>query len=150
MPFASPTGELALASAALIGIVLDSHVVGLALPTIKRQVDDEWMFRYRGWVYGLGWGLQLGTGLMTIVQGSAIYVFLMAALLSGSPYTGALLGACFGLVRGGINLATCHVRTPESLLAMDAWLRRHSRTEARAGMASMVLVATTLSLEVVL
>src|SRR5215471_15244920 len=38
------------------GAVLDATRV----PTIKRQVNEDWLNRYRGWVYGLGFGAQLG------------------------------------------------------------------------------------------
>src|SRR3954453_19341957 len=37
------------------------------LPTIHRQVDEDWLSRYRGWVYGAGYGAQLGVGVATIV-----------------------------------------------------------------------------------
>jgi hypothetical protein len=31
------------------------------LPIGRRQVDEDWLTRYRGWVYGLGFGYQLGS-----------------------------------------------------------------------------------------
>ena len=33
----------------------------------RRQVNEDWMARYRGWAYGAGFGLQLGLGVVTIV-----------------------------------------------------------------------------------
>ena len=88
-----------LAAVVAIGLLLDLRVAGLRLPTVHRQVNEDWMVRYRGWVYGLGFGLQLGTGVVTVVTTSAVYATLAAALLSGSAAAGALIGGVFGLIR---------------------------------------------------
>ena len=69
------------------------RALGLRLPTVHRQVNEDWMVRYRGWVYGLGFGLQLGTGVVTVVTTSAVYAMWVAALLSGRRRPGALIGA---------------------------------------------------------
>lgn len=69
------------------------------LPGGHRQVDEDWLARYRGWVYGLGFGYQLGLGVVTIVTSAATYAVLVLALLSGSPVAGLVLGAAFGLFR---------------------------------------------------
>jgi hypothetical protein len=120
-------GALAIATTA--GVVLDAHVGGLRLPTPVRQVNEEWMSRYRGWVYGLGFGIQLGSGVATIVTTSAVYVTLAAAALSGGLGAGAAIGATFGLVRGATLLAAIKVKRPEHLARVDEILRRwNSRT----------------------
>src|SRR5947209_18623871 len=55
---------------ALTGLALafDLGVAGLRLPTVHRQVDKDWVARYRGWVVGAGFGAQLGLGVVTIVN----------------------------------------------------------------------------------
>ena len=58
-----------------------------------------WIGRYRGWVVGLGYGAQLGFGLVTIITSSTTYAVVVLAVLSGTPWAGALIGAIFGLVR---------------------------------------------------
>src|SRR5258706_11051335 len=59
-----PTAILVtLAALALIGAMLDARAFGVRLPTIRRQVDERWLQRYRGWVYGIGFGAQLGAAL---------------------------------------------------------------------------------------
>src|SRR3954447_3018177 len=63
------------------------------LPTIHRQVDEDWLTRYRGWVYGAGYGVQLGLGVVTIVTSAATYAALGLCVLSGSVLTGAVIGA---------------------------------------------------------
>src|SRR3954452_5946826 len=36
-------------------------------PSWRRQVNEDWLGRYRGWFYGAGFGFQLGLGVATIV-----------------------------------------------------------------------------------
>src|SRR5690242_21643417 len=40
----------------MAGTVLDLRVGGLRLPSIRRQVNEDWLGRYRGWVVGAGFG----------------------------------------------------------------------------------------------
>src|SRR5687767_4471958 len=56
-------GVLALVLVA--GALLDSGVLGWRLPSWRRQVDERWLTTYRGWIYGAGFGFQLGTGVVT-------------------------------------------------------------------------------------
>ncbi len=98
-----------------IGLALDLHVFGLALPTVHRQVDEAWRTSYRGWVWGLGFGLELGTGVVTIVTSSTIYATWFAAFLSGDVVAGALVGVTFGLARSLPVLTVSRVRRPEQL-----------------------------------
>ena len=51
-----PPGLGGAAVLLLAGLLLDRRVGGLRLPTWHRQVDERWLARYRGWVYGLGFG----------------------------------------------------------------------------------------------
>jgi len=82
-----------LAALLAVGLVFDLGIARHKLPTIERQVDETWLVRYRGWVYGLGFGLQLGLGVVTIVTASATYVAMASALLSGSIAAGLLIVA---------------------------------------------------------
>src|SRR5438552_14852680 len=66
--------RLALVAAALAaGLLLDLGRRRRLLPTVRRQVNEDWLRAYRGWVYGLGFGIQLGTGVATVVTTSAVY-----------------------------------------------------------------------------
>jgi hypothetical protein len=65
-------------------------------PGPRRQVDERWLDRYRGWVYGLGYGAQLGVGVTTVIVSSAVYVVPVAAFLSARPSTGGAIGAVAG------------------------------------------------------
>src|SRR5665213_265632 len=52
------TVVVALALIAALALDLSATTV----PGPRRQVDERWLDRYRGWVYGLGFGSQLGLG----------------------------------------------------------------------------------------
>lgn len=107
------------------------------LPTWQRQVDEDWLHRYRGWLYGFGYGVQLGVGLVTIVTSPLLYAALALAVLTGSPLGGALVGFSFGLARALPVLALRRVTTAAALGAA------HRRLEALAP-AGSTTAATTL------
>jgi hypothetical protein len=116
-----------LATVLAIGVAIDTGALGARLPTVHRQVNEEWLSRYRGWVYGLGFGLQLGAGFSTVVAISAVYGAFAAALLSGSVRIGLLIGGTFGLVRAASLFTVASVRRAEQLVAVDGRLRRWDR-----------------------
>jgi hypothetical protein len=111
-----------LAGAALLAFALD--VSTRAVPGPRRQVDERWRTRYRGWVWGGGYGAQLGVGVSTVVQSAATYLALCAALLAAGAARGALIVGVFGLVRGLQPLATWDVRRPEALVGFHVRLRQ--------------------------
>src|SRR4051794_95755 len=81
-----PSGSLVLGVVAVLclaGTLVDLQVGGLRLPTVHRQVNEDWLVRYRGWVIGAGFGFQLGLDVVTIVTTATVYGMLAAALLSG-------------------------------------------------------------------
>ncbi len=114
-----------IALLALTGLLLDSGRVGWRVPGPRRQVEEHWLTTYRGWVYGAGFGVQLGLGFTTIVTASATWVAFACALLSGSVPGGLLIGAVYGLVRALPVLLTARTREPRALHALmrrvDAW-----------------------------
>jgi len=113
---ASPgTIAVLVAAACTMGLAFDLHLGGLRLPTVHRQVNKDWLDRYRGWVYGLGFGFQLGLGVVTVVNTAAIYLTFVLALLSGSAAAGLVIGATFGFVRGFVILGVRRAHRPEQL-----------------------------------
>ncbi len=100
-----PAGRAGLAQQGLAaGLVALGGLGGLLetvgrVPTWRRQVDEAWLTRYRGWVYGAGFGLQLGAGVATTVTTGAIYLAGVFAVVAASPARGGLIGAVFGLAR---------------------------------------------------
>jgi hypothetical protein len=138
-----------LAAAAGLGVAFDLGRSRTALPTVRRQVNEDWLTRYRGWIYGVGFGAQLGLGVVTIVTASGVYVTFVAALLSGSAAAGAAIGGTFGLVRGAAILPAGAVRRPEQLAAIDARLRGWdgpSRRLALGAQAALAVAAAAVAL----
>src|SRR5205807_4975549 len=67
---------VALAAAIALDAGAGAGAGGIRIPSVRRQVNEDWLREYRGWVYGLGFGLQLGLGVSTIVTTAAVYVTL--------------------------------------------------------------------------
>ncbi|MDA8391331.1 MAG: hypothetical protein M0Z87_00740 [Actinomycetota bacterium] len=111
-----------------------------AVPTIRRQVNEDWLVRYRGWVYGVGFGLQLGSGVATTVTTASVYLMLLLSFLDGSP-AGAVIGACFGAARALPVLTTARVTTPAALRAAHARLDARWGTARRATVVALMLTA---------
>jgi hypothetical protein len=136
----STRARLAVLSAALmLAVVLDA---ARRVPGPRRQVNERWLDEYRGWVYGVGYGSQLGLAVTTVVTSAATYVALLAAFLSGSIPAGAVILGCFGAVRGLTPLAAAHVRSQRQLVALHAALD-HWRGRVRwavVGLEAAVLV----------
>lgn len=129
-----------VAAVCLLSATLD--LAGRGLPTLHRQVDEDWLGRYRGWVYGAGFGFQLGLGLVTIVTTATVYATLALALLTGSVGGGALVGATFGLVRALPVLAAARVTTPASLAALHRRVAALSPYTHRVAVGVPCLVGT--------
>jgi hypothetical protein len=106
-------GAVAILSAT--AVALDSHRLPIPLPSVSRQVNEDWLIRYRSWVYGLGFGAQLGLGVVTVVASSSVYLLFLLALMSRSILAGLLVGAIFGLLRALPLLTARRITTPEAL-----------------------------------
>jgi len=110
-----------------------------------RQVNERWLDQFRPWVYGAGFGAQIGAGLATYVTTAGVYLVLLLGALAGSPPVALGLGVLFGLVRGLAVLSGRAVVTPEALR------RLHARFDAldapsRRAMVVVELAAAPLAL----
>jgi hypothetical protein len=144
VPLAAAGGGLwELAALLGAGVALDVGAGGLRLPTVRRQVNEDWLRRYRGWVYGVGFGAQLGAGFATIVSVSAVYLAFSCAFLASSPFAGAMVGGAFGLFRAGAQLAVIRVNRFDQLASVASVLRRWDRPArlVAIGAETMLLVA---------
>ncbi|WP_341252612.1 hypothetical protein [Euzebya pacifica] len=137
---------LVVAGLALAGLVLDATT---GVPSVHRQVDERWLTTYRGWVYGIGFGAQLGAGVVTIVPASIVWVMWGTALVSGSPLAGALIGSVFGLVRSVPLVAAGRVRTVAALrrtLAAVDRARKRASLVTRLGQLGVAVAAVAIVL----
>ena len=133
-PLAAPAPALGIVAAiAIAGRAFDMNAFGLRVPGPRRQVNENWLATYRGWVYGAGFGVQLGFAFLTIVTASATWVVFACALFAGDPIAGGAIGATFGLVRALPVLTAARVRDP---LALHALVRRLERLRPRVALAT--------------
>jgi|SRR5579862_138073 len=128
----------ALGTVALAAGVADL-VSPRAVPTSRRQVDERWVGAFRGWVYGAGFGAQLGAGVMTVVTSALVYAWLAAAALVASPGGGALVGAAFAAGRAAPFALVRRAVRPEELRArlrlLAGWAGRGRLAAAGASLA---------------
>ncbi|HEX2047045.1 MAG TPA: sulfite exporter TauE/SafE family protein [Acidimicrobiales bacterium] len=143
LPLTPTVTAVAVVALCALALAFDLRLGGLRLPTVHRQVDKDWLDRYRGWVVGLGFGFQLGLGVVTIVTTAAVYLTLALALLTGSPAGGAVVGATFGLVRALVILAVANVRRPDQLRTALRRMQAFRPVFDRLGIAVQALVLIT-------
>ncbi|MHB1710289.1 MAG: hypothetical protein ACYCV7_02635 [Acidimicrobiales bacterium] len=133
----SPTlvSEVALATS-VVAALSDSGVAGAHLPVHHRQVNEEWLDQFRPWVYGAGFGWQVGTGLATYITTAAVYLMIVLASLAADAQLAIVLGTLFGLIRGGSVLLGRHITTSGAL--RDFHTRFH-RLGPRVGRITVVV-----------
>ena len=75
------SSTVALGVAAVLALVAAGMDLGIGteMPHHRRQVDEVWLDQYRSWVYGLGFGWQIGSGLSTYIMTAAVYLTFCAS-----------------------------------------------------------------------
>lgn len=124
LPDGAEWRAVSLAAVLLVALLFDATPLCRRLPTTRRQVNEDWLVRFRGWVYGISFGAQLGVGLATIVSSAAVYATVASALLCANPLAGAAIGASFGSIRALSLLPARDVRDPAALFAFHQRLVR--------------------------
>jgi hypothetical protein len=132
---------VALLGVLAAAVLVDATPLRRRLPLTRRQVNEDWLTRYRGWVYGIGFGSQLGLGFTTFAASAAVYATFACELLSGKPATGALIGVVFGTVKAVALLPARRAVDPASLGALH---RRLTRLEP--GVNSAIIAVELLAL----
>lgn len=135
--------------AGLLALLADTGRAPLRLPSWQRQVDERWLTTYRGWVYGAGFGFQLGAAVFTRIPTAATHLLLVFAAASASPRLGALTGATFGLVRALPLLTTARLREPAVLQRYHRWLDDHTHLAQRVTTATVGVAVITLTVGIV-
>jgi hypothetical protein len=121
----SADGRLwAAGAAALVAAGSDGAVLGWRVPVHRRQVNERWLDGYRPWVYGAGFGWQIGAGLVTYITTAGVYLLVVLGALTAAPIAGLLVGIWFGLLRGMAVLLTRRVQSVSDLVVF------HRRFEA--------------------
>ncbi len=107
--------------AGLLALASDVGVGGFRLPVHHRQVNERWLDQFRPWVYGAGFGWQIGTGLATYIVTAAVYLMVVLAALVGNGWAAVGLGALFGLVRGLSVYLGRHITSADALRNFHQW-----------------------------
>jgi hypothetical protein len=150
---ARPAVAATIASfACLAGCAIESGAGRLRIPTVRRQVNEDWLHSYRGWVYGLGFGFQLGVGVISVVTTVTVYVTMVFALLSASLmdraflslFVGAAVVGCFGLSRALPLILFGRARTFSQLSATQRALDEGAGIARVATVAALALMGTAL------
>src|SRR6202030_1324598 len=63
--------------ASLAAAAADAHLAGVRVPVHHRQVNERWLAQFRPWVYGAGFGWQIGAGVVTYIKSSAVYLMIV-------------------------------------------------------------------------
>lgn len=125
-----PLAQGALAgAAALVAAASDTPLVSFSLPVHHRQVNERWLDGFRPWVYGAGFGWQIGVGLATYIKTAAVYLMLVLAVATGDVRVALVVGIVFGLVRGLAVLLGRGITDADSLARFH---RRFTRWEPRS------------------
>jgi len=134
----------ALLATLLVALAIDATPLRGRLLRARGQVNEDWMARYRGWVYGLGFGARLGVGFTTLVSCAAVYATFVSELLAGSPAIGVLIGTTFGMVKALALLPAGTGRDQRSLHALHRALARWDSPAARAVVAGELILCVAV------
>jgi len=135
-------GPAALAIVVVVALAGPSFErTGRALPSVPRQVDEDWLHEYRGWVYGAGFGFQLGAGVLTFITSAAVYVALVATLLSGHLLASLAIMGTFGLVRGLSILPARRIDRADALVSFHRRLQATAPLVRTASTSALVVAA---------
>jgi hypothetical protein len=130
---------------ALVTAGIDLGAFGIELPIFKRQVNDAWLRRYRSWVYGAGFGWQIGTGVATYIMTAGVFLTIALAVLTASAPAALAIGVAFGAVRGSAVYLGRSASTPAALGAVHARLDAWGPGARAAAAAVQVLAAVVLA-----
>jgi MFS family permease len=149
---ATRSAGLSAAVAGTVGLVATLTVLasetglsGVRLPVHRRQVNERWLDAYRPWVYGAGFGFQIGTGVATYITTAAVYLMVVLGALTGRPGVALAVGGVFGLVRGLAVTLTRRVTSPTGLLAFHQRFTTLRPWADRGVLASLSVVTVALA-----
>jgi hypothetical protein len=128
--------------AGMLAVVSDLGLGGFRLPVHHRQVNERWLDQFRPWVYGAGFGWQIGTGLATYIVTAAVYLMVLLSALIGNAWLAIGLGALFGLVRGLAVYLGRGITSSEALRSFHRWFNDLGPTVRRATVAVELAVVT--------
>ncbi len=138
--FRIPMGA-GLAAMSLLWAVAELGWLALPMPQLQRQVQRPWILRLPPLLTALGFGVQLGSAVMTRITSMTTYALLCCAVLSGSAAAGALWMGLFGLARAVIPLfVSLRLDSPRAALTCAVHFAGFE-ARARLAAAGVLLIA---------
>jgi hypothetical protein len=122
-----------------------ADLVRITPPGPHRQVNENWIGTYRGWVYGAGFGAQLGSGFSTYVVTWGVWATALLAVLTATPTGGAVVGAAFGLGRSVFPLAAGWIDRPSRLTEFSRRMAALAAPVARGTAVALIAVALAVT-----
>jgi hypothetical protein len=129
---------VAAAVAAALSVSVDAGLTGIRIPVLRRQVNEVWLDQFRSWVYGAGFGWQIGVGFTTYVMTAAVVLTCALAALTARPWAALGAGVAFGAIRGLTVFLGARVTSPDRLR------RAHQRLERLRRPVWLTVIATQL------
>lgn len=137
----------AVVLAAVVTLASDLGFGGFRLPANPRQVERTWLDRYRSWVYGVGFGWQLGVGVATFVMSATVYLMVVLAAMTGRPLFALGVVTLFGSIRGLAILPAARVRTSADLGRLHRGIERfRSGSRVVAVLAQITVIGLAVGL----
>jgi hypothetical protein len=138
------TGLVALAAVAGAYAARELLGIPIPLPNLRRQVPEWWRTFFSPPVAAFLYGAGLGVGFLTFLSFGTLVAVSAAALVSGSPATGALLVGPFGLARGLSVLVAAKATDQERLERLAGRMERMAVSRAPAMVNGIALLAVTI------
>jgi hypothetical protein len=108
-------------------------------------VNERWLDTYRPSVYATGFGWQIGTGVVTYIKTSAVYLLIALAALTARPLVALSVGVLFGLVRGAAVFVSWRVTSTTALASFHRRFAELGRASRAAVILTEVAIAVALT-----
>jgi hypothetical protein len=147
-PLARSPGALGATAlvACTVAVSSDTRILGVQLPVHHRQVNERWLDEFRPWVYGAGFGWQIGTGVATYVMTAGVYLLVVLGALSADPALALILGCAFGTLRGLAVLLGRAIHDPGELRRFHRRFASWEPASRRVVVGAEALATATLAL----
>jgi hypothetical protein len=129
---------------AALAVLGDLGLLRFQIPLLRRQVNERWLDQFRGVVYGIGFGWQIGVGVATYIMTTGVLLLIGLAVLDGHLLVAVAFGATFGTVRGVAVLAGARATTPERLRHLHRQMDRAGAPVRRATIVALAMAALAL------
>jgi hypothetical protein len=135
--------------ASVIAVLSELGGSASLLPHRRAQVPRRWLLWRRREATAIGFGLLIGSGVLTPIRFASAYVLAAIVALAPAPYLAAIVGAVYGAARGSALAITWlvdtlgHRRLPWDALAANRHMRTAVAVAATVCLASVLVLGGT-------